>query len=175
MKPWTETLTLAALAVLFTLPLAGCAEDGPGVAAVPEPAPGDPAIYAPAGWPLQIGDKVSTRRFRELNAKFPSFGLTSTAINVVNGRTYAARFGSGEGFLPDEDFSDPQLAFLRDLDFGSHHVYEGHFPRRVPETFREDEHLLPEHLRGRIDYYTPHPKPRRQPFDQRVIDLRKKR
>lgn len=30
MKTWTETLTVAALAVLFTLPLAGCAEDAPG-------------------------------------------------------------------------------------------------------------------------------------------------
>ena len=29
MKTWTEPPTLAALAVLFTLPLAGCTEDGP--------------------------------------------------------------------------------------------------------------------------------------------------
>ena len=36
MKTWTETPTLAALAVLFTLPLAACSEDGPGVAAVPD-------------------------------------------------------------------------------------------------------------------------------------------
>ena len=32
MKTWTEPLPLAALAVLFTLPLAGCAEDSPAPA-----------------------------------------------------------------------------------------------------------------------------------------------
>ena len=37
MKTWTETPTLAALAVLFTLPLAGCAEDGPGSMIEAEP------------------------------------------------------------------------------------------------------------------------------------------
>ena len=169
MKAWT----LTAAAIAATLTLAGCIEDAPGVAAVPEPAPGDPAIYAPDGWPLQIGDKFSTRRFRELAKEFPSPGGV-WAVNVVNGRTYAGRFGSGSGTLPDEDLSDPQLAFVHEIGLGSHHVYEGHFPATVPERYREDEHLLPEHLQGRIEYHPGYPK-RPHRYDQRVIDLRTRR
>ena len=168
MKTWTETLTLAALAA--TLTLAGCQDDAPGVAAVPEPAPGDPAIYAPDGWPLQIGDKVSTRRLHELNAEFVTLGST-WAVNVVNGRTYAARYGYGTGTLPDEA---PEFNVERFGLTGSHYVYEGHFPATVHENYREDEHLLPEHLQGRIEYHPGSPK-RPHRYDQRVIDLRTKR
>ncbi|MCY4573760.1 MAG: hypothetical protein OXF01_13265 [Gemmatimonadetes bacterium] len=148
MKTWTgNPLTLAALAA--TLTLAGCIEDAPGVAAAPESAPGDPAIYAPDGWPLQIGGKVSERRRHELHAEFVTLGST-WAVNVVNGQTYAARYGYGTGSLPDED---PEFMYERFGLTGSHYVYEGHFPATVPDVFFQDEHLLPEHLRGRIEYH----------------------
>ena len=167
MKAWT----LTAAAIAATLTLAGCIEDAPGVAAVPEPAPGDPAIYAPDGWPLQIGDKVSERRRHELHyTEFPSLGDV-WAVNVVGGRTYAARYGYGTGTLPDED---PEFNIERFGLTGSHYVYEGHFPATVPENYREDEHLLPEHLQGRIEYHPMSPK-RPHRYDQRVIDLRTKR
>ncbi len=154
MKNWTETLTLAALAVLFTLPLAGCAEDAPGVAAVPEPAPGDPGIYAPDGWPLQIGDKVSLRGRWELEAKFPGLGSVE-AINVVDGRTYGVHWAEGAGFLPDEDFSIHNNAVRRRHGLpGIHYIYDGHFPEKVADIYWQYEReRLPEHLHGRISYY----------------------
>ena len=154
MKTWTETPTLAALAVLFTLPLAGCTEDGPDVAAVPEPAPGDPAIYAPDGWPLQIGDRVSLRRKRELVAAIPGLGAVE-GINVVKGVTYGARWKEGPGFLPDEDLSTHNNVLRRKWGLpGYHYVYEGHFPAKVADTFWQYEReRLPEHLHERISYF----------------------
>ena len=152
MKTWTETPTLAALAVLFTLPLAGCAEDGPDVTAAPDAEPGDPAVYAPDGWPLQIGDKVSYRRkHEEVGKEFPGLGSV-WAINVVNGRTYGARWGYGDGYLPDEDLS--RFAPLNARLPGSHFIYEGHFPMKVADMYWQYEReRLPKHLHGRIEYY----------------------
>jgi hypothetical protein len=149
-----RTITAAA-AIAATLTLAACTEDGPSaVSAVPEPEPGDPTIYAPDGWPLQVGDAVSFRRERELGAEFPGLGNVF-AIHVVNGRTYGARFGLGDGFLPDEDFSDSQMARWRDAGYpGDHLVYEGHFPETVNDRYWQYERdRLPEHLHGRIEYH----------------------
>ncbi|MYA17530.1 MAG: hypothetical protein F4086_11455 [Gemmatimonadetes bacterium] len=139
MKNWTETLTLAVLAVLFTLTLAGCAEDGSNVAAVPEPAPGDPAIYAPDGWPLQIGDRPSDDQMSQIWKGFLRYrGIEG--MHLVGDRVYGARFING--------------------------VYEGHFPAKarwapematalVSRTRAESESLLPERFRGRIEYKEP--------------------
>lgn len=155
MKTWTNSLAMAALAT--TLTLAGCTEDGPGsVSALPDPEPGDPAIYAPDGWPLQIGDKVSIRRRTELEeVEFPSLGSVG-AINVVAGRTYGARWGNGAEavFLPDEDIT-PALKMMVDhgVTTGWHYVYEGHFRETVNDMYWRDEHQLPEHLHGRIEYH----------------------
>ncbi len=153
MKNWTNSIALALMAATLTL-TAACTEDGPGsVADAPEPEPGDPAIYAPDGWPLQIGDKVSSRRRQELGAEFPGMGGVY-GINVVNGRTYGARFGVGDGYLPDEDFSDPQMARWRDAGYpGSHYIYEGHYRKTVSDVWWQYEHQLPEHLHGRIEYH----------------------
>ena len=148
MKAWT--LTAAVLAT--TLTLAGCAEDGPDVAAAPNAEPGDPAVYAPGGWPLEIGDKISHRRMHdEIGKEFPGLGDV-WAINVVNGRTYGARWGYGSGWLADEDFSRfPQLTARSP---GSHRIYEGHFPMKVRDMYWQYEReRLPEHLHGRIEYY----------------------
>ena len=51
-----RTLALA----LATLAHAACLEGGPHVAAAPDAAPGDPAVYAPEGWPLEICDRLSS-------------------------------------------------------------------------------------------------------------------
>ena len=156
MKGWTNSIALALTAATLTL-TAACIDDGPGsVADAPDPEPGDPATYAPEGWPLQIGDKVSIRRRTELhNTEFPRFGGVS-AINVVAGRTYGARWGNGAEavFLPDEDIT-PELKVLVDhgLTTGWHYVYEGHFRETVNDMLWQDEHLLPEHLHGRIEYH----------------------
>ena len=146
-KAWT--LTVAVLAA--TLTLAGCAEDAPGMAAAPDAEPGDPAVYAPDGWPLEIGDKVSHRRRWELNTTFPGLGGVE-GINVVNGRTYGARWSNGVGWLPDEDFS--RLQPLQARLPGSHRIYEGHFPEKVPDTYWQYEReRLPQRFHGRIEYY----------------------
>ena len=169
MKTWTEPPPLAALAVLFTLPMAGCVNDGPDVAAAPDAEPGDPAIFAPDDWPLQIGDKVSNRRGRELNKEFPGLGNVG-AINVVNGRTYGARWGHGAGFLPDED---PWIV-ERYGRLGSHRIYEGHFPEKVSDRYWQYEReRLPKRFHGRIEYYEPQLKD--SPFDPVAdsIDLRR--
>ena len=156
MKNWTNSIALALTAATLTL-TAACTDDGPGsVAVVPDPEPGDPAIYAPDGWPLQIGDKVSYRRKQELGSQFPGLGSVY-GISVVNGRTYGARWGNGAGFLPDEDFSNPQhpqLAQRRSLGLGFHFIYEGHFPMTVNDWYwQHEKDLLPEHLHGRIEYH----------------------
>ena len=147
MKAWTLTTAAAALAALTA-----CTENAPDVAAAPDVVPGDPAVYAPDGWPLQIGDKISHRRkHEEIGKDFPGLGSV-WAINVVNGRTYGARWGYGNGRLPDEDLSrfPPQNARLP----GSHLIYEGHFPMKVADTFwRYERERLPERLHGRVEYY----------------------
>lgn len=160
MKAWT--FTAAALAA--TLTLAACLEDGPGaVSAVPGPAPepGDPATYAPAGWPLQIGDKLSSRRRRELGQQFPGLGGVY-GINVVNGRTYGARWGYGDGLLMDEDpppverWYDwyPPSSRFRPKRLRVHFIYEGHFPMTVNDRYWQyEKDRLPEHLHGRIEYH----------------------
>ena len=153
-QAWNTRTPLAALAALVaTLTLAGCTEDRPATIteAEPETEPGDPATYAPAGWPLQIGDKVSYRRKQELGAQFPGLGSVY-GISVVNGRTYGARWGYGDGLLMDEDF--PQMERWRALGVGFHLIYEGHFPMTVNDRYWQyEKDRLPEHLHGRIEYH----------------------
>lgn len=136
MKTWTSTLTLAALAATLTL-AAGCTEDGPGsVSAVPDPEPGDPAIYAPDGWPLQIGDNVSYDRALELQKEFLAYGGI-TGIHLVGGRVYGACWG---------------------LDESGERIYAGHCPKKArwtPESVQEREGALPERFRGKIEYRSP--------------------
>ena len=141
MKTRTETVTLAALAVLFTLPLAGCAEDGPdSMTEADAPEPGDPAVYAPDGWPLQIGDRISSEEWVRLRA-FRTPGLARgpaglfPSLNLVGDRVYAPLI---------DLFEDPWM-------------YRGHFPVRFPERMRVQEPDLPPEFHGRIEYYTPPP------------------
>ena len=138
MKTWTETLTLAALAA--TLTLAGCADAAPHMEVVPELEPGDPVIYAPDGWPLQIGDFVPDGgAVGLLTREFTSYrGIVG--MRLVGGQVYGARF---------------ERAPLGEAG----QFYEGHFPKEArwwPERDRaEGESRLPERFRGRIEYREP--------------------
>ncbi len=107
MKAWT----LTAAAIAATLTLAGCAEDGPG-SMIEAGDPGDPAIYAPDGWPLQIGDFVPDGGgVGLLRREFPSYsGIVG--MHLVGGQVYGARF---ERVNPTENGR----------------VYEGHFPKEA--------------------------------------------
>ena len=152
MKNWTETLTLAAVAAAVTL--TACLDEPGSMIEADAPDLEDPAIYAPDGWPLQIGDKVSERGRSELSATIPGLGAVE-GINVVNGVTYGARWRTGPGFLPDEDLSTHNNVLRRKYGLpGFHYIYEGHFPEKVADTFwRYERERLPEHLHGRISYY----------------------
>ena len=155
MTNWTNSIALALAAATLTL-TAGCTEDGPGaVSAVPEPAPelGDPAIYAPDGWPFQIGDRMSNRERARVTHKFKVPGITWTtrgatsSLHLVGGRVYAPLFES-----------DPWTKV------GEYpYVYRGHFPVRLPESMRVQEPDMPPEFHGRIEYYTPEPIPDRRP------------
>ncbi|MDE0073790.1 MAG: hypothetical protein F4X13_04135 [Gammaproteobacteria bacterium] len=139
MKAWT--LTAAALAA--TLTLAGCAEDAPGVAAVPEPEPGDPAIYAPDGWPLQIGDRISGAEQTRLYYEGFDVWKWALALNLVGDRVYAALIENDPTKLGDYPY-----------------VYRGHFPIRFPDWIRDEEPYLASKYHGKIEYYpTPPPPP----------------
>ncbi|MDE2678264.1 MAG: hypothetical protein OXI76_10190 [Gemmatimonadota bacterium] len=143
MKAWTETLALAALAVLFTLTLAGCEDAAPGVAATPDPAPGDPAIYAPDGWPLQMGERVSYAEMGRVSSLFrlperprTRWSYWGGSLNLVGDRVYAARFDYDPTKVGDYDF-----------------VYRGHFRIRFEEWKREYEPELPPEFHGKVEYY----------------------
>ena len=163
MKAWT--LTAAALAALTA-----CTDDGPDVAAVPDAVPGDPAVYAPDGWPLQIGDRVSWREIARLHEQFQLPGLPRagesdftavssawrayTALNLVGDRVYAALF-----------HKDPKLGDYPD-------VYLGHFPTRFRESIRRQEPDLPPEYHGKVEYYTrpaPPPPDPNEPYVMKTV------
>ena len=133
MRNRTDTLTLAAVAA--TLTLAGCTDNGPGsvIEADEEPTPGDPAVFAPDGWPLQIGDTLAPGQEIQLQKDFLRYGLI-TGMHLVGDQVYGARYRFGS-----------------DL---SVRIYEGHFPKRA-YTKRENEHRLPPEFHGKVEYYPP--------------------
>lgn len=118
------------------MPLAAaCTEDGPDIAAVPDTEPGDPAVYAPDGWPLQIGNVVSYSRELELQKEFLRYG-NITAMHLVGDQVYGACWGSENG----------------------ERTYAGHCPKKASwdrGTVAERESVLPERFRGRIEYRPP--------------------
>lgn len=159
MKAWT--LTAAALAAL-----AACTDDGSDVAAVPEPAPGDPAIYAPDGWPLQIGDKISLEEVDRLYTEF----LLPWPGPIVDRSGYRPRpFTSWESRgSPWKSFAlnlvgDRVYRAMFEVDGESLHwtlrkyVYKGHFRFRFPERMRHFEPELPPEYHGKVEYYTGRP------------------
>lgn len=157
MKPRTDTLILAAFAALLTG--AGCAEDGPAsMIETDAPAPGDPAVFAPDGWPLQIGDRISHAEYERLFDEFQLPGIEpravpkfpgardgrpisspwthhAIALSLVGDRVYAALF-----------HYDPKVG---EYD----RVYRGHFPRRFEEYMRHYEPDLPSEYYGKVEYY----------------------
>lgn len=143
MKAWT--LTAAAVAAL-----AARAEDGADLAVVPEPEPGDPAVYAPDGWPLEIGQRATGEELRDLNDRFGVWRSGfAPAPTLVDGRMHVARYSFDNTYL-------------------------GHFPETFPDVLRPYEAELPPEFHGKVEYRrTPPPPPRRRHTDDgRIILLR---
>lgn len=133
MKRRTHSLA-GALAMLV---LAACQDGGPDLVDTAEPVPGDPASYAPDGWPLKIGDLVTEEDRDRLRREFLS--PHRWAIHVVDDQLYGAEWDWPDG---PHDYS-----LL---------VYTGHFPVRMPWYARDEERELPQRFHGRIEY---EPKP----------------
>ena len=161
MKAWT--LTAAALAA--TLTLAGCAEDAPGVAAVPAPAPGDPAIYAPDGWPLQIGDRVSYAEKYRLWNEFELPDLPPIKGTPIWRGIVPLHPSPWKGYLALHLVGDQVYAAMIEHDptkVGDYpYVYRGHFPIRFPDGMRTRESDLPPEYHGKVEYATWPPDPLR--------------
>ena len=155
MKNWTNSIALALMAATLTL-TAACTEDGPGsVADAPTPEPGDPAIYAPDGWPLQIGDRVSWKTMGDLHTQFrlPLAGERSPWTLIVGGL-----------HLVEDRVYAPRLEALSDSEWPDLWVYRGHFPIRFEAFLRNTESDLPPEFHGKVEYQTPQ-NPRRWPDD----------
>lgn len=119
--------------------------------------------YAPLGWPLEPGDRVTNAEATRLTSKLGIDAWGREAIVWVvrdNDPTTAIPFGAWwswyeDGTLPGQ----PEPVIWQDR---YHHLYRGHFPVRAdgvghgPETLEEDlermEALLPPSLRGFVDH-----------------------
>ena len=131
-------LTIVSVLLLpFTL-IAACgdpegARQAGSVTEAELPEPGDPSVYAPPGWPLQIGDIVTMEERDRLDEEFLSPQVR--AIHLVGDQVYAA-----EWEWPEEHDSYTKL------------LYAGHFPAVVPWNYEKYEHELPERFHGKITY-----------------------
>lgn len=137
-RRWTSATTVALVVGLaFACTNAGRPDEVTAPEAREDTAPGDPAVYAPRGWPVQIGERVTGGQRRELATGFPSGGW-GTGLHLVGHVVYAAEFEWRPGARPGDEY---------------HFVYIGHFPLEPQRLYlSEDEVYLPEHLRGRIGY-----------------------
>lgn len=129
----TTTTTAAAVALLA---FAGCQDvmETPGTVAMPEATvPGDPAFYAPEGWPLQIGDEITEAERQQMYENFPSLSNGGCALHLIGDVVYSAKWGWSN-------------------DGGHGRIYEGHFPASVPMRYKDREHTLPPRFHGRITY-----------------------
>lgn len=141
------------------LVLGGCRNAGTEVVAAPGQEGGDPAVYAPDGWPLRIGDRVSSARWDELRDQFQvplpprgqssigprrrPWAATHIAMRIVDGKVYDALF----------EYDPTKVG-----DFAL--VYRGHFRKRFAEWQRPGEADLPPEFHGKIEYYrSPDPPP----------------
>ena len=115
-----------AAAILFAIILAFSACDDPSTnGAVPELPANTLSEYAPAGWPLAVGDRITFKRLVELQAEFPS--RLGDAENAVGDTVYTAKWDVHKGALPGED---PQFlpTTSGQHDRYVHVVYAGHYP-----------------------------------------------
>lgn len=140
-----------ALAALLTL--GGCQDAGPDMAAASATAPGDPTIYAPAGWPLQIGDRVSWERAAELRERFRLPGLPGAGESAFTAVSSSWRSYTGMHLVGDRVYA--ALIVDDPTKLGDYTaVYRGHFPIRFRESLRRQEPDLPPEFHGKIKYYT---------------------
>ena len=132
--------------------------------------------YAPPGWPLEPGDRVTHHEATRLISKFGIDAWGRRAVvwvvrdtNPTTATPFGAWFSREKGMLHGEP--EPSAYHLR-----GHKLYHGHFPVRAegvghgPATFEEDlermEALLPPSLRGFVDH-------RRHLFDSEYSRRRK--
>ena len=124
-----------------------CQDSAPGtVTDAGQTTPGDPAIYAPDGWPLRIGDRVTWGQRNTLFDHFPNWSGIF-AMRLVDGEVYSARF---------RDVPDARGVY----------VYEGHFQQLASPIMAQSEEsphpanpsgppMLPVRFHGKIRYRVP--------------------
>ena len=165
-----KTRTLALAAVLAGL--VACTEDGPDVAAAPDVVPGDPAVYAPDGWPLQIGDRISAewtwtpktspspadRLLREFQLPWPGPVVDRTGYwSPLRARGWPETNPWGR-FPALNLVGDRVYGAVFEFDDEKNVVYMGHFRIRFPESMRHFEPELPPEYHGKVEYYTGRPR-----------------
>ena len=156
-----KTSTLTATAFVAALALTACTENGPEnmtgvvteVVALATAEAGDPAVYAPPGWPLQIGDTLGYEFLHELTRQRFYSSRVGHAMHVVGDTIYEAKWR-----LP----TSPHGTL----------VYRGHYPTRPQPSYLRDriEGSLPERFYGKVLYEDrERPEPRlRHPEGQEV-------
>lgn len=142
-----RTLTTLLLALLGLPLLTACQDSPEGAVTAEAPELGDPAHYAPPGWPFQIGDGITERQFNQVRNEFRGYqGLD--AIHAVDADVYSAQFRHAGWDDSDRQFPGS----------GRRWVYEGHFPGMLATPGERDEPdcyerlLLPPEYWGKIEY-----------------------
>jgi len=127
-----------ALGIANLLVIAGaCEPHSPETASVPEdPVVGDPTLYAPDGWPLEIGDTLTSEEWGDLRDQFPSVTYLGHGLRVVDGVAYKADMRSVDIIEPG---ADPLTALIG-------WRYDGHI--QVDYFWLHDDHTLPTELEG---------------------------
>ena len=134
MKTSTNTFSLAA--VVATLSLTACLDEPANIApdVAEDAAPGDPAVFAPDGWPLKIGEATTYDQRIRLQNEFLTYnGIVG--MHLVGGQVFGAEYSSVNGSR----------------------VYLGHFPKKASWEWdvAERERIVPERFRGKIEYGPP--------------------
>ena len=141
-------LTIVNLVMLPMMITVACGPDTPETTFLPEEAAsGDPALYAPEGWSLRIGDTLSmdgryAGEWGDFVDQFPSVDYLGYGLRVVNGVVYKAGFRPVDILEPG---ADPLTAV-------SGFEYRGHVP--VEFFWLHDDHVLPPQLKGVREVHT---------------------
>lgn len=145
--------------VMLPLTVATCEPDttrAPAASDSVEPEPGAPAQYAPLGWPLEVGDKITAEEHWELRHEFIEYrGLIAVHADANN--VYSARFRDAGWDRSDRRFPGS----------GKRWIYEGHFPDMlagpVSDVVLWETSHLPPLFHGKIEYREPSKLPSRYP------------
>lgn len=112
------------LVTYVILALAACGDPSTEAVASELP-PNAVSEYAPTGWPLAVGDRITFKRLAELQGEFPS--RLGDGEHAVGDTVYTAKWDVHKGALPGED---PQFlpTTIGRADRSAHVVYAGHYP-----------------------------------------------